>query len=987
VNGLNDSVTNGDSVRDRSRPRLLVWSAQDKDGLKRVKEGLAQYVEAKSTEWHQGSEETEAFMSELAYTLSDRRSLLQWKTYAITSSPEEFFAAEEGTALVAQSSRVPRLGFVFTGQGAQWPRMGAELMEYKVFHESVMAADRYLREECGCAWSAEEELQKGKSTSQLHLAEFSQSLCTVLQVALVDLLRTWNIRPTAVAGHSSGEIAAAYAMGALSKEDACKVAYYRGVLSSEMKINAPDLDGSMIAAGLSSKQAELWISKVTDGELVVACINSPSSVTISGDTTGIDQLLGMLNEEGVFARKLQVDTAYHSPHMQTVAQEYYELLEDIVTLEPSGDCIMHSSVIGSTIKASQLGAVNWVTNLTSPVRFSDAIYNMLRPLQGKARATDNAVDLLVEIGPHSALQGPATQTLKANGITNIPYQSVLIRNQHAVETAMNLAGALFAQGCPVNIQEVNSDGDKHFLKPLVDLPTYPWKHSQRFWHESRVEREYLSRDKPKLSLLGAPSPSVGEGERLWRGFIRLSEEPWIGDHKIQGAILYPAAGYLAMALEAASQTSDQARRIAAYKMRDIQLTSALVVSDEADLEYIVQLRPHNSGTRDASSTWTEFVVTSSPDGKGLVKNCSGLLIVEYEHEEGSSSSQERNLELQALKSQYLEARDSCKTRLDTTEFYADLTSMGLEYGPTFANMTDSRIRNGQSWGVVEIPDVLSRTLEGCDRPHIIHPGTLDAIFHLAFAAVKGGKDNPSTAMVPKSIDEVIISANVPFAAGIKLPGFSNSARHGFKDLKADIVMLDDNENLPIVEINGFLCTEVSGASSSNATENSAKSITSKLIWRPAIDLLSSEELRGALGKFIGLEKLTEVSFVPSLIFHYANHPPEDIWPSAKRLKRAFFGFVVFYLKNPHEKCLPNLEICSTNKLSFSKFFIIPIQPCPSWRSLWNRRTLLRLLFSSRGATLQVFQKLEMSSLPAVMRHQSQRCKKSPLANTKFRLRY
>jgi len=327
-----------------------------------------------------------------------------------------------------------------------------------------------------------------------------------------------------------------------------------------------------------------------------------------------------------------------------------------------------------------------------------------------------------------------------------------------------------------------------------------------------------------------------------------------------------------MALEAASQTSDEARRIAAYKMRDIQLTSALVVSDEADLEYIVQLRPHNSGTRDSSSTWTEFVVTSSPDGKGLVKNCSGLLIVEYEHEEGSSSSQERNLELQALKSQYLEARDSCKTRLDTTEFYADLTSMGLEYGPTFANMTDSRIRNGQSWGVVEIPDVLSRTLEGCDRPHIIHPGTLDAIFHLAFAAVKGGKDNPSTAMVPKSIDEVIISANVPFAAGVKLPGFSNSARHGFKDLKADIVMLDDNENLPIVEINGFLCTEVSGASSSNATENSAKSITSKLIWRPAIDLLSSEELRGALGKFTGLEKLTEVSFVLSLIFHYANHP-------------------------------------------------------------------------------------------------------------------
>ncbi len=469
-------------------------------------------------------------------------------------------------------------------------------MSYKVFRESVEAADGYLREECECSWSAVEELAKGKATSKLHLAEYSQSLCTVLQVALVELLRSWNISPAAVVGHSSGEIAAAYAIGALSREDAWKAAFYRGLLSSEMKINAPNLNGSMMAAGMSPEQAEEWFSKVTEGQLVVACINSPTSITISGDTAGIDQLLGLLKEAGIFARKLLVDTAYHSPHMQTVAQDYYELLSDITPLAAAGSTTMHSSVTGTLIEADQLGAMNWVRNLTSPVKFSSAVYDMLRPMRGAKRLEENAVDILVEVGPHSALQGPATQTLKAHNIINIPYLSVLTRNQSAVETAINLAGGLFAHGYEVNIQEANVDSGRSSVKTLVDLPIYPWKHSQRFWHDSRVEREYLSRERPKHSLLGAPSPSIGERERIWRGFIRLSEEPWIADHKIHGTILYPAAGYLAMAVEAAWQIADPARKIAAYRLRDIQLTSASIMTEDADTECIVQLRPHFAGT-------------------------------------------------------------------------------------------------------------------------------------------------------------------------------------------------------------------------------------------------------------------------------------------------------------------------------------------------------------------------------------------------------
>jgi acyl transferase domain-containing protein len=835
-------------------PRIFLLSTQDKEGLNRIKKPLAQYVDSVS----KNCQDSNTFLSQLAYTLSNKRSYLQWKAFTVASSTEELCEKlhdGDGLSVPTQSSKEPRLGFVFTGQGAQWAGMGQELMAYETFSNSVKAADKFLKDECGCGWSAIEELGKGKSTSQLHLAEYSQTLCTVLQVALLDLLATWKISPVATAGHSSGEIAAAYAMGALTREDAWKIAYFRGVLSSEMKIDNPDLDGSMMAAGLSPEKAEEWVAKV-DKEVVVACINSPSSVTLSGDTAGIDQLLEMLQKAGVFARKLQVDTAYHSPHMQSVAQEYYETLSDVTPMDSSKSCTMHSSVYGHTVTAKDLGAMYYVKNLTSPVRFSDAIYDLVRPMKDGTRADQNTVDLLVEIGPHSALQGPATQSLKARKVEGIPYYSMLTRNQNAVDTALNLAGSLYAQGYKVDIHQVNTNGDARPMKPLVDLPTYPWNH-QRYWHESRIEDQYLHRKHPKTSLIGAPHPSLGSNEFTWRGFIRPSEQKWISDHKIQGDTLYPGAGYIAMALEAACQTADSSKKIASLTLRDIQLNAAAILSDDSDMECIVQLRPHLTSTKDSASTWTEFTVTTSPDRQSLVKNCYGLLLIEYE---GDVRSDERDFEIRTIIDEYAEAKDQCRNPLDITSFYEKLWAMGLQYGPTFANVIDARNGDGsQSWGLVEIADIAADIPPGSDRPHIIHPSTLDAIFHLAFAAINGGKTNATSAFVPKSIEEIQISANIAFKAGTALPGFSNAQKHGLKDLKADIVMLDADENVPTVNIQGFTCSEVRSGSSNNSGEGVIQPITSKNSWKPAIDLLSPQDIDRVLESSEGIAKLVEVS--------------------------------------------------------------------------------------------------------------------------------
>lgn len=848
TNGYSKGLFNGSGHANGSkiqpRPRLYVFSAQDKEGLNRVKLPFGEFLKAKTTELDEYSQATHTYQADLAYTLSKRRSHLQWRTFSVASSLNQLsqlLRDPDSDAVVHRATKQPRIGFVFTGQGAQWPKMGLELMSYTCFRESIEAADQYLRAKCECPWSAREELRKGKSTSQLHLASHSQTLCTVLQVALVDLMKTWNITPVAVAGHSSGEIGAAYCLGVLSREDAWKIAYYRGLLSSGMKTAAPELEGSMIAVGTSSKQAELYISQVKKGEVVVACVNSPLSVTLSGDTAGIDEMLDLLKREGVFARKLQVDTAYHSPHMQMVAQDYLEAIEGIEPISIPGSCKMHSSVTGGLIESGELGAINWVRNLTSPVQFAAAIHDMVRPLIGGERSFENAVDILIEIGPHSALQGPATQTLKAHDINDIPYYSIVRRNEDAVQTALGLAGTLFAHGAHIDIPTVNVDANSK-LRPLIDLPMYPWSHSQTYWTESRLTKEYRLRKQPCLRLLGAPSPALAQGEHLWRKFIKLSEEPWISDHQIETSIVYPAAGFLAMAFEAAHQIVDPSQPVAAFRLRDIQLSTAAIISEESDLECIFQLRPHFAGTRDNTSTWTEFTVTTSSDGQSLQRCCSGLLIIEYEPKEDSDTSRENEFEAESLKNQYSDAIQLCKNHITPAEFYKNLTAMGLIYGPTFANLTAVHNTDGTSFCTVNIPETSTNIIGSLqDRPHIIHPGTLDAIIHLAFAAANGGKHKLRQPMVPRAIDEVVVSANIPYQPGIRLSGFSNAKRHGFKEFQADISILDEQAAHPVVEIMGLTCTQIGGSSSLSSDDSAAKKICSKLTWEPAIKMLSSEE--------------------------------------------------------------------------------------------------------------------------------------------------
>ena len=376
-----------------------------------------------------------------------------------------------------------------------------------------------------------DELNRDANSSKLNEAIYSQPLCTVIQVALVDLLKSWNVHPRAVVGHSSGEIAAAYCMGALSSQSAWKLAFERGQLSKFLTAGS----GAMMSVGIGTNEANQYLDRIVQGKAVVACINSPSSVTLSGDVCALDQLDEIFKVEGVFARRLKVEVAYHSHHMKAVANTYLDSIRDVTTQPHSTDSgvKMFSSVTGDVIDKSLLTSEYWVTNLVSPVKFSDAVLSMSTHQSGKRRRRplgEKFVDLWLEIGPHGALASPVSQTLVDS---TTEYLSILKRGKEAISTALAVAGELWSRGYTVDLASTLYHNEARTEQPslLVDAPTYPWNHGPEYWSESRLSIAHRFRKHPRQDLLGSPvEPS---NEPSWRHFIRVSENPWLEDHQVQ----------------------------------------------------------------------------------------------------------------------------------------------------------------------------------------------------------------------------------------------------------------------------------------------------------------------------------------------------------------------------------------------------------------------------------------------------------------------
>ncbi|KAI1407896.1 putative polyketide synthase [Hypoxylon sp. FL1857] len=685
---------------------------------------------------------------DLAWTLRQRRSLLPYRIYFVASSlfdlREKIAARLEehsqghglSLGIKALSSSASEIGSfrgvlgVFTGQGAQYARMGAALIEEsptarKIIQELESHLAEISIEKDRPSWSLETELRADASSSRINEAELSQPLCTALQILLVDLLKLAGVHFSAVVGHSSGEIAAAYAAGYLSARDAMLIAYYRGRHASlAASPNGPRIRGAMIAVGSSMEDIEeLCSDERFAGRLVVAASNSPSSVTVSGDVDAIAELEDVLDDEEKFHRRLKVDHAYHSNHMGPCFGPYVASLQGLgITprVPPTAtSCAWFSSVDNGQIVdqeevVQRLSDVYWAENFTKPVLFSQAV---------SAALSTGSYDLVLEVGPHPALKGPTMETIQRSLNKDLPYEGVLSRSSDAVSTfsvALGFLWSYLAGKESVDLDKYERamagfDSHSQCFRIVKGLPTYQWSHKVRYWHEARSSRKTRLRAQPAHPLLGDTTPDSAPHHLQWRNLLQVSEMEWLSSHCVHGQPVFPAAGFLAAALEASHFVVDDAT-VRLVEMSDFAIHRAIPFEDaDAGIEVLIEMSDITRHVRDNAVIRAKFTYSAAVDAQSddLRLAASADMVIHL----GQPS-----LSLLPRRGPALPHTID----VEPERFYSALRELGYYFDGRFRALTSLRRRRGRASCLVKMPPP--------EAPFIIHPAELDAMLQSAFLA-------------------------------------------------------------------------------------------------------------------------------------------------------------------------------------------------------------------------------------------------------------
>ncbi|KAJ0422727.1 hypothetical protein BJY00DRAFT_300027 [Aspergillus carlsbadensis] len=786
-----ETLSNGSTEIDvgQKEPLLFVLSAKSKSSLEKTIRNLR--------DWTLKHQPTYSQRHALAQTLAYRRSTFKWRSTITAPSTQGLLAALNEPRLGKVLAN-PQVAFIFTGQGAQYAMMGRELIHQdSSFSHSIHMSQRILQD-LGASWSLRDELLRDETESRIDSSELSQPATTAIQIALVDMLTELNVRPSVVLGHSSGEVAAAYAAGILTHVEALTIAYHKGFVASWCRETTLP-KGAMLAVGLGEAEALEYVQRGQMGKCTVACINSPSSVTLSGDELAIAEAQKLLNKDSVFNRRLKVDIAYHSHHMAAVSDRFYNCIRSLSPRGANESVCFFSSVAGLQI-TEPLGASYWVDNLVSQVRFAPALEEMARVYS--KLALENLV--LLEIGPHSALQGLIRQIMM-NGAPNHPakwtYVPSLTRNKDAHVAALEMVGSLFEQGvCVGPTTDLSSHPNTgiHSQAPMVTtLSPYPWDHSpsNHYWHESRLSKEYRFRSHPPHDLCGLRLTGTSTIEPVFRHILSVDDLPWLQEHIIDGFALYPGSAFLCMGIEALRQVlrdRGEKRQIARYVFKDVSFSKALVVPDSpGSVEALLSFRP-------SRGEWEEFRITSVGTEGGWSEHCKGNIRAEFrapavENEDkinpqGSPTS---------IAEKHLDSmRQTCQETLPSTSIYTEMRNNGIDYGDSFTIIQEMHLADHKGIGHLRIPDIKRTMPSQHMQPHVIHPAVFDAFMHVVLPLYH--RHCSQGPVMLTSIGEVSVSADILNTPGDELVAACELTRAARRHGSVDVTIYQfDSEGKPV----------------------------------------------------------------------------------------------------------------------------------------------------------------------------------------------
>jgi NADPH:quinone reductase-like Zn-dependent oxidoreductase/SAM-dependent methyltransferase len=661
---------------------LFVFSAKTEKSLTTYLSAFDEYLD--------DVDEGDHFARDLSYTLGQRRNQHPYRVAIAAEHTEDL----QEKLLKAKSSRIKNrtIAFAFTGQGAQHAQMATELKKFKVFSKAIDEAEEGFRS-MGARWSLKAELAKPAEESRINVAEISQPACTAIQLALVALLKSWGVSATTVTGHSSGEIAAAFTAGLISFKTALAVAYFRGQAAARLS-REQARQGAMLALGIGPEEAAELIQEHAGGYAIIAAINSPSSITVSGDEAAVDNVHKAASAQDIFARKLKIEMAYHSRHMEAVADSYFADIQPFFERDTSAKDAARpafvSSVTGRTEETTD--ASYWVKNLVRPVRFADAVKAMFTKQEvSKIKSNQALPNVIVEVGPHGALKGPINQTIESLQLTDksaFTYLPSLVRGIASDEALVTLAGSLFTMGAQIDLGGVNQTNQNN-SHVLSGLPAYSWDNSVRYELRPRPTNEKLFPGEEYHELLGRRAISTSGQERVYRQVFTLDEMPWIRDHVVAGATIFPMTGYMSCAIEACKRTLSSPAE--AFLVQNFHVTRSLEIQEEERVELLTKLRPAPLGEGAFSTTAWSFEISSFTAGNGWTRHTYGQIEAEMAPMTMETPTIKASLPLIDTTADIIER--------DIQATYASAGVRATRYGPSFRN--NVRFWEGKGYTILE----------------------------------------------------------------------------------------------------------------------------------------------------------------------------------------------------------------------------------------------------------------------------------------------
>lgn len=745
------AVHTGSTSSSRAWP--IVLSARSEDALKSAATRLEAWIVD-----HDKSNGTEPLLPSLTYSLGARRNhhshrltIVAASTQELVQELQEFAAGQTSNkarvSFTPRPEHAPRIGFVMSGQGPQWWGMGRQLMESEpVFRKTMEACAAAMKPHA--KFSLLEELGRDEATSKLQQTEIGQPAIFAMQVSLAELWKSMGVTPSAIVGHSVGEIAAACVAGVLSIEEGARIIVLRARLMHECARG----EGTMLAVGLSEEEALELITR-HDRTVSIAAFNGPRSLTLSGTKTSLEAIRAELETKSVFARFVRVDHPFHHAMMQPAADA---LTKELAKLKPQEETVpFFSTVTGKRCAGKDCNAVHWGKGIRQAVQFVPAVNAV----------ADFGVDVWLEISSHPALSLSIQECLAARSM-KAPVTASTRRDK---EQEAFLEAALDLHRAGVTLDFSAMTPSRNFLA----LPAYPWDKS-RWWHESAELREGRIGPGGK-GLLDVRLPRATP---TWTTRLDSRHMAYLKDHKVDSHIIYPAAAFVEMVLEAGVQIFEGRP----FAIEDFEIRKPLILPDPAsgmvmELTYEPVERTFTLQSKfENAASWSVHVIGSM---RGERTESS------FAASEWTAPEEDKDLHQEGVGA-----------------FYGHMSDLGLRYGDEFKPLKELFAGAGHSAGKVALSDAISARAP----EYALHPVLLDGALHVFSAGAKTVEDRKAKMKLPVRFARILF---------LRSPGASSLVKakvlHFNEELIEGRVALYDEEGRPCVLVDGFRAISMTAA--------------------------------------------------------------------------------------------------------------------------------------------------------------------------------